>query len=87
MRNDHLVITVFDAELEHDLSVARPSQLSNKRLRSILAGEALFVRELSLTARLLYPVRLLVRAARFSRAQPRHAATVLAHAVRIWGIR
>lgn len=87
LRKNGFAIAAFDAELEHDLSVFRPAELSDKRLRSILRGEALFVRDLPLPARMLYPVRLLARALRFSWVQPRHAATVLAYAARTLSLR
>lgn len=72
-----LQIGTLDATLEHNLSVADPASLSRRRLTSILAGENLFVCQLGWLARLVHPVRLLVRASRLWCVQRAHARQVL----------
>lgn len=76
-------LVVFEASLEHDLSVVNPGELSRERLRSILAGEARFIRGLPWPARVIYPLRLLARAWRLAWVRPSLAATVLARAAGI----
>jgi len=63
--------------LRHDLSIDHPETLSEARLLSILASEALVHRQLGLAARCMHPVRLLGRAWRYLQTNPRLAQTTL----------
>jgi hypothetical protein len=75
-------IAVFDAVLRHTLSIMRPGQLSDRRLDSILDGESYFQGLLGPLARLVYPFRLLGRAARYALISPRLAIHVLQWMIR-----
>lgn len=70
-------VSVFDAHLEHRLSVLSPAELSPRRLRSILDGERHFLRLQGALARLVYPLRLLMRIGRYALIRPRLAAAAL----------
>lgn len=72
------VVRVFDAEVDHDLSIARPASLSRRRLLSVLEGEARFVRSLEWPARYVHPIRLMHRLARYLVIRPRLAAWMAA---------
>lgn len=54
-------IAIFDATINHDLSVKAPASLSPFRMQSILNGEAIFIRNLGHAARIAFPIRLLKR--------------------------
>ena len=87
LRKQGLQLNILNTSLEHKLSVMRPGELSDWRLRSILDAEAHFIRELSWIARALYPARLLFRALRFLNKRPSHSITVLSYALRAWSYR
>jgi len=70
-------IAVFDAVLRHALSVVTPTQLSRRRLNSILDGESYFQGSLGPVARLVYPLRLLGRLARYALISPRLAVDMV----------
>lgn len=57
--------------LSHDLSVATPRQTSDFRLRSVVFGEAIFMQQESLLARVVFRLRLLRRALLRSALSPR----------------
>jgi len=65
-----LPVTVFDASLQHDLSVSTVKSLSPARLTSILNGEACFLAMLGTKARLVYPFRLAARVLRYAWTRP-----------------
>ena len=75
-------VLILNQALQHDLSVANPSQLSRRRLLSILEGEAQFQKLLGIGAKILYPIRLAARLIRYSFIQPRLAFYTLAWAFR-----
>ncbi len=54
-------VAIFDATINHDLSVKTPESLSPFRIQSILSGEAFFIRNLGYAARIAFPLRLLKR--------------------------
>jgi hypothetical protein len=70
-------IAVFDGVLRHALSVMTPTQLSRRRLNSILDGESYFQGLLGPLARLVYPLRLLGRLVRYALISPRMAVNVV----------
>ncbi|MGH9524642.1 MAG: hypothetical protein ACRD3E_19135 [Terriglobales bacterium] len=70
-------IVPFDEVLSHELSITTPSQLSRRRLISILDGEWYFRASLGPLARLLYPLRMLARMARYALISPRLAGHML----------
>ena len=70
-------IAVFEGVLRHTLSVMTPTQLSRRRLNSILDGESYFQGLLGPVARLVYPLRLLGRVARYALISPRLAVEVV----------
>jgi len=59
------VFAYIDAKLVHDLSVRTPRSLSSFRLRSILAAEERFYREIGGKALTMMPLRRLLRAFRY----------------------
>ena len=59
--------------MQHDLSVSRPALLSQRRLLSVLEGEARFVESLGWRARWTYPLRLIRRLVRYLFIRPRLA--------------
>jgi hypothetical protein len=80
-----LPVTVFEAKLQHQLSVFSVQSLSTRRLTSILEGEAAFVSMLGLKARLVHPLRLALRTLRYARTRPelaRHTLTWISR--RLW---
>ena len=82
LRRQGHALRVSGAVLEHDLSVSEPRRLSERRLASILAGEALFTRTLGWPARWLQPLRLLWRALRVSPLGLAQRAGIVGHLVR-----
>lgn len=74
-------IRVMDIELQHDLSVKNPASVSQHRLRSILDGEAVFYKMLAFPARVVLPLRRIVRALRLLRSSPDSARQVFG---RLW---
>jgi GT2 family glycosyltransferase len=66
-------IVVIDAVIQHSLSVETPAALSRSRMHGILEGEAVFIAELGIMARVIYPVRLLTRIVRYALVSPRTA--------------
>lgn len=70
-------IVVFDAKLEHDLSIATPSSVGRGRMQSILDGERSFVGVLPWPARVLHPLRLALRLGRQVFKYPRGALDLL----------
>lgn len=56
--------SLIDVDIDHELSVEEPSALTMQRLKSILAGEAVFCRYLGLPAKLALPLRRVFRAFR-----------------------
>lgn len=71
-------VAVFDARLQHELSVFTPRTLSARRLRSILDGEAAFTALLGPQARRAYPFRLAARTLRYAAIRPDLAWQMLA---------
>lgn len=70
-------LAVFDATLQHDLSVSDIRTLSTRRLTSILDGEATYVALLGMRARLVHPLRLMARALRYAFQRPELAKHLL----------
>jgi hypothetical protein len=70
LRERAVPVVVFDAFLQHDLSVSNSSRLSTRRLTSVLDGEASFVALLGPLARLFYPVRIFARVFRYGCTRP-----------------
>lgn len=68
LRRSHVI--VFDAMLQHELSVLKCELLSPSRIDSILDGEFAFLLTLGLAARLAYPFRLAARLIRYSMMRP-----------------
>jgi hypothetical protein len=66
-------IAVLDTVLRHSLAIKTPAQLSRRRLNSILDGELYFHGTLGPPARLIYPLRLLARLARYALISPKSA--------------
>ena len=66
-------IAVLDVVLRHSLAIRTPAQLSRRRLNSILDGELYFHETLGPPARLIYPLRLLARLARYALSSPKSA--------------
>jgi hypothetical protein len=62
-----LPLRVFNAVLQHDLSIVTSAALSTRRLSSVLDGEVRFFATLGPAARLAYPARLLMRVLRYAR--------------------
>lgn len=79
-RGSHTVV-VFDADIEHDLSIKAPSELSLFRLESILSSEALFTKSLGRLARISFPFRLGKRFLLYSFKNPRLAVALLHWAI------
>lgn len=75
-------LLVFDAQLHHELSINDMERVTPERLRSILAGEAVFVGALPWLARAAHPFRLLWRALSYLIQQPALAPLVLRQALR-----
>ena len=73
-------VLIVNQVLQHDLSVANPSQLSRRRLLSILEGEAQFQKLLGIGANIFYPIRLAARVIRYLCIKPRLAIYTLAWA-------
>lgn len=67
----HGTVMGIGATLSHDLSVATPRRTSDARLRSVVGGEAIFLRKESLLARIAFRLRLLKRALLRSALSPR----------------
>jgi len=65
-----LPVVVFDASLQHSLSVTNVESLNLRRLTSILNGEAFFLALLGTKARLVYPFRLAARVLRYACIRP-----------------
>jgi hypothetical protein len=78
LRTCGLPVVVFDASLQHDLSVCTVESLNLSRLTSILNGEAFFLAMLGSKARLVYPFRLVARVIRYALLRPELAMHVLA---------
>lgn len=71
-------LTVIDADLSHDLSIRTPKTLSTIRLRSILTAERTFYAAFGRRARVILPIRQMIRAARYAMVmRPDLALTVL----------
>src|ERR1039458_9907668 len=70
-------IEVLDEVLRHRLSITTPTQLSRRRLNSILDGESSFHGLLGPLARLIYPLRLLGRLARYALISPKLAINLV----------
>ena len=66
-------IVVIDAVIQHSLSVETPAALSRSRIHGILESEAVFIAQLGIMARVIYPVRLLTRIVRYALVSPRTA--------------
>lgn len=75
-------LLIFQARLQHDLSINDVARIEPDRLRSILEGEAAFVGGLPWLARSVHPFRLLWRALRYLVQQPALAPLVLRQALR-----
>jgi len=69
----HQLVVILEQVLRHALSVEDPTQLSKRRLFSILDGEALFQKSLGSAARIVYPFRVVARAIRYLCIRPRLA--------------
>jgi hypothetical protein len=85
LRTSDSSIVVFDASLQHDLSVCTVESLGPTRLTSILDGEITFLAMLGTKARLIYPFRLAGRILRYARNRPdlaMHTLTWMAHRIR-----
>lgn len=78
LRRQGLPVLVFDASVQHDLSIATLASLNPHRLTSILNGEAAFLATLGITARLVYPFRLVARVLRYAKVRPKLALHTLA---------
>ena len=70
-------IGVLDVALRHSLSIRTPTQLSRRRLESILDGESYFHELLGPLARLIYPLRLFGRLIRYALIDPRLAVRLV----------
>ncbi len=85
LRTLSLPVVVFDASLQHDLSVCTVESLNLKRLTSILNGEASFLAMLGTKAQLVYPFRLVARVLRYAWIRPElamHTLTWIVHRMR-----
>jgi len=78
LRSHGLPVMVFDASLQHDLSICKLESLNLRRLTSILNGEASFLALLGTKARLVYPFRLAARVLRYATIRPELATHMLA---------
>lgn len=78
LRTRLLPVVVFDASLQHNLSVFSLETLNLARLNSILNGEAAFLSMLGIRARLVYPFRLAARVMRYAWIRPELAMHTLA---------
>jgi len=78
LRSCRMSVVVFDASLQHDLSICTMKYLNPSRLTSILNGEVAFIARLGTRARLVYPFRLVVRIFRYAWTRPKLAIHVLA---------
>lgn len=78
LRTRGLPVVVFDASLQHDLSIFNVESLNLRRLTSILNGEAFFVAMLGTKAKFVYPFRLAARVLRYARMRPELAMHTLA---------
>jgi hypothetical protein len=78
LRIRRLLVVVFDASLQHNLSVFSLESLNLSRLNSILSGEAAFLATLGIKARLVYPFRIAARVMRYSWIRPELAMHTLA---------
>jgi len=78
LRIRQLPVAVFDASLQHNLSVFSLESLNLSRLTSILNGEAGFISILGIRARLVYPFRLAARVIRYAWIRPELAMHTLA---------
>lgn len=70
-------VIVFNALVDHDLSIFGPTSLSRARLHTILEGERVFVRSLPWYARAFQPFRFAQRLLRYAIRQPRTAVNML----------
>ena len=77
LRAHEFAVVVFDAQLQHDLSICNLESLSLSRLTSILNGEASFLAMLGIKAKLVYPFRLAARMLRYARIRPELALHML----------
>lgn len=77
-----LTVAISDAHLDHDLSVSSRRTLTLGRLRNILKGEAAWVAELPWSARLIYPLRLWARSAKYAVYGDRRSLVIAASAFR-----
>lgn len=75
-------VIFFDQVLQHDLSIRSPASLSQRRLTSILDGEARLLTSLGLTARITYPLRVTLRLLRLAWVNPRLALHTLGWVMR-----
>ena len=78
LRTRSVLVAVFDASLQHELSVRNIESMNLRRLTSILNGEAYFQGMLGTRARLVYPFRLAARIIRYTRTRPDLAMHMLA---------
>jgi hypothetical protein len=78
LRTSGMPVVVFDASLQHDLSVCTVESLNPSRLTSILNGEASFLAMLGTKARLVYPFRLAARVFRYALVRPKLAMHTIA---------
>jgi hypothetical protein len=85
LRIRRLLVLVFDASLQQDLSIFSLESLNLSRLSSILSGEAAFSATLGIKARLVYPFRLAARVMRYAWIRPglaMHTLTWVLHRIR-----
>jgi hypothetical protein len=78
-------VAVFDASLQHSLSIFTLESLNLNRLTSILNGEAAFLAMLGIGARLVYPLRLAARVLRYALIRPElamHTLVWIVHRIR-----
>jgi len=78
LRIRSLPVVVFDASLQHSLSVSTIESLNLRRLTSILNGEAFFLAMLGTKARFVYPFRLAARVLRYALIRPELAKHTIA---------
>jgi hypothetical protein len=78
LRIRQLHVAVFEASLQHSLSVFSLESLNLSRLTSILNGEAAFISVLGIGARLVYPFRFAARVIRYAWVRPELAMHMLA---------
>lgn len=71
-------IVVFDAVVEHELSIYEPASINSGRLFNIMDAENFFVASLPWAARFFYPMRILFRIVRQLVSNPAGAWNIVA---------